>query len=134
VAYFYGRELHEKLNIPIGLINTSWGGTVAEAWTSHETLASDPDFQPILERGGTFNPQNPNQPSVLYNAMIHPLVPFAMRGAIWYQGESNLSHAAQYEKLFPPMITDWRKNWGQGDFPFYFVQLALFHYRNLDPR
>ncbi len=134
VAYFYGRELHEKLNIPIGLINTSWGGTVAEAWTSHETLASDPDFQPILERGGTFNPQNPNQPSVLYNAMIHPLVPFAIRGAIWYQGESNVSRAAQYEKLFPAMITDWRKNWGQGDFPFYFVQLAPFRYRNLDPR
>lgn len=134
VAYFFGRKLHQDLGVPVGLINTSWGGTFAEAWTSRETLAADPDFQPILERGATFTPQNPNQPSVLYNAMIHPLLPLAIRGAIWYQGESNVARAAQYEKLFPAMIGDWRKHWGRGDFPFYFVQLAPFRYRNLDPR
>jgi sialate O-acetylesterase len=66
--------------------------------------------------------------------MIQPLLPFAIRGAIWYQGESNVSRAEQYAKLFPAMITDWRKNWGQGDFPFLFVQLAPYRYGNRDPR
>ncbi|MBF9252861.1 9-O-acetylesterase [Pontibacter sp. 172403-2] len=71
-------------------------------------------------------PEGPNRPTVLYNAMIHPLIPYAIRGAIWYQGESNADRAYQYQQLFPLMIADWRKNWGQGDFPFYFVQLANF--------
>ena len=134
VLYFYGRHLHRELGIPMGLINTSWGGTIAEAWTSHETLASDPDFQPILERSADFRQDTPNQASVLFNGMINPLIPLAIRGAIWYQGESNVQRAVQYQKLFPSMIADWRKHWGQGDFPFYFVQLAPFRYRNLDPR
>ncbi|WP_347160110.1 sialate O-acetylesterase [Pontibacter chitinilyticus] len=71
-------------------------------------------------------PEGPNRPTVLYNAMIQPLVPFAIRGAIWYQGESNANRAYQYQQLFPLLIADWRKQWGQGDFPFYFVQLANF--------
>ncbi|WP_114789109.1 sialate O-acetylesterase [Niabella yanshanensis] len=70
----------------------------------------------------------PNQPSVLYNSMIAPLVPFAIKGAIWYQGESNVGRARQYTRLFPLMINDWRKQWGQGTFPFYFVQIAPFKY------
>ena len=71
-------------------------------------------------------PEGPNRPTVLYNAMIHPLLPYAIRGAIWYQGESNADRAYQYQQLFPLLIADWRKNWGRGDFPFYFVQLANF--------
>jgi sialate O-acetylesterase len=134
VLYYYGRHLHRELGIPMGLINTSWGGTIAEAWTSHETLVSDPDFQPILDRSADFRQDTPNQASVLFNGMINPLLPFSIRGAIWYQGESNVQRAVQYQKLFPAMIADWRKHWGQGDFPFYFVQLAPFRYRNLDPR
>jgi sialate O-acetylesterase len=71
---------------------------------------------------------NPNSyPTLLYNAMVHPLIPYAIKGVIWYQGESNAGRAYQYRKAFPLMITDWRSSWKQGDFPFYFVQLASFN-------
>ncbi len=70
------------------------------------------------------SPESPNRPTVLYNAMLHPLIPYAIRGAIWYQGESNAGRAYQYRTLFPTMIKDWRAHWGEGDFPFLFVQLA----------
>lgn len=79
------------------------------------------------------NTTGPNRPTVLYNAMIHPLVPYAFRGVIWYQGESNASRAYQYRQLFPLMITDWRRNWNNGDFPFYFVQLANYMKRDDQP-
>jgi sialate O-acetylesterase len=134
VGYYFGRELNRELDVPVGLINSSWGGTICEAWTSRPTLADDEDFAAILERAKVFQPKNANQASVLYNGMIQPLLPFAIRGAIWYQGESNVSRAEQYAKLFPAMITDWRKNWGQGDFPFLFVQLAPYRYGNRDVR
>jgi len=134
VGYFFGRKLHQDLNVPVGLINTSWGGTICEAWTSRPTLEKDPDFQEILDRAEVFKPGQPNQASALYNGMIHPLLPLRIQGAIWYQGESNVSRAEQYAKLFPAMITDWRQNWGERDFPFLFVQLAPFRYGNRDPR
>ncbi len=134
VGYFFGRKLHQDLDVPVGLVNTSWGGTICEAWTSHSKLESDQDFAPILERSANFKPGNPNQGAALYNGMIHPLVPLSMRGAIWYQGESNVARAQQYAKLFPAMITDWRERWGQGDFPFLFVQLAPFRYNGKDPQ
>lgn len=164
VAYYFGRELHKRLNVPVGLIEDCWGGTLCEAWTSHATLASDADFAPILIRRnfavakfpralekyeadlqawkkvslteeGKHAPKpvmpqnphkNPNFASNLYNGMLSPVIPYGIRGAIWYQGESNVDRAHQYRKLFPAMITDWRKQWGQGDFPFHFVQLANF--------
>ncbi|MBC7889316.1 MAG: hypothetical protein H7Z13_15675 [Ferruginibacter sp.] len=75
-----------------------------------------------------------SSPTLLYNGMIHPLIPFAIKGATWYQGESNAGRAYQYRKAFPLMITDWRKKWKQGDFPFYFVQLATFNASNGDSR
>lgn len=133
VAYFFGRHLHKTLNVPVGLIGTNWGGTRAEAWTSREGLETDEDFKPILERAKDFKPKNPHQASVLYNGMLAPLMPYRIRGAIWYQGESNVSRAQQYAKLFPAMISDWRKNWGQDDFPFLFVQLAPYRYGKTDP-
>lgn len=132
-GYFFARHLQQELKVPVGMINTSWGGTICEAWTSREALQTDPDFKPILDRAAQFKPGQPNQAAVLYNGMIHPIVPFGVRGAIWYQGESNVSRAVQYRKLFPAMITDWRKRFGQGDFPFLFVQLAPFKY-NHDPK
>lgn len=131
VGYFFGRELHTTLDRPVGLINDSWGGTLCEAWTSAEPLAADADYAEILKRGEAANldekqKNGPNRPSVLYNGMIAPIVPYAIKGAIWYQGESNAGRAEQYRKLLPTMIADWRKQWGQGDFPFYVVQLANF--------
>jgi sialate O-acetylesterase len=121
VAYFFGRELHEHLDQPIGLIDASWGGSLCEAWMSREALSADPDFEQILHRALG---DNIGKGCGMYNAMIHPLIPFAIRGVIWYQGESNASRAWQYQKLFPSLIRDWRSKWGQGDFPFYYVQLA----------
>ena len=139
VAYLFGRDLLKNLDVPIGLIHTSWGGTVCEAWMSREAIEADPDFKPIADRivkpdaNPPPKPGDPNVPTVLYNAMIRPLIPFAMRGAIWYQGESNAGRSYQYRKLFPALISDWRKNWGEGDFPFLFVQLANFMARKPDP-
>lgn len=134
VGYYFGRKLHQELNVPVGLVNTSWGGTICEAWTSRPSLEANALFQPILERDAQFKPNNPNQASVLFNGMIQPLLPLSIRGAIWYQGESNVSRAEQYAELFPAMIADWRKQFGQGDFPFLFVQLAPYRYKNNDPR
>ena len=173
VAYFFGRELHKELNIPIGLIHTSWGGTPAEAWTRRGELEKEPDFAPILKRSadaiarypqakadyekkleqwkeaakkakeeekpvpkkprGPSAPLNSHTPASLYNAMIAPLIPYGIAGAIWYQGESNVGRAYQYRKLFPAMIKSWRSNWGQGDFAFVFVQLANFMAVKDDP-
>lgn len=159
VAYFFARNLHEKLGVPIGILQTEWGGTPAEAWTSPSALAADPalrqvfvDWAEVLEQypnamaryelamkefeagkrksrpGQPNGPNYPHMPSGLYNAMISPLVPYAIRGAIWYQGENNAhrGRAELYRRLFPAMITDWRNAWKQGDFPFLFVQLANF--------
>jgi len=128
IGYFFARHLESELDVPVGIISTNWGGTICEAWTSKEKLGTDPDFAPILQRSENFRPGNPNQASVLFNGMINPIVPYGIRGAIWYQGESNRDRAAQYGKLFPAMITDWRERFGQGDFPFLFVQLAPYRY------
>ena len=143
VGYFFGRELYTNLNIPIGLINTTWGGTIAEAWTSGESLELMPDFrdaiqtikkQAINESKDAAGEQsaNPNRTTVLYNAMIYPLAPYAFQGVIWYQGESNADRAYQYRDLFPLMIQDWRKTWNR-DLPFYFVQLANFMKKDAEP-
>lgn len=131
VAYFFGRELHQRLKRPMGLVQLTHGGSICEAWTSHAALKSDEDFAKILERAerASSDPSqanNPNRASVLYNGMIAPIQGFAIKGAIWYQGESNTSRAFQYRKLFPLLISNWRRQWGQGDFPFLFVQLANY--------
>jgi sialate O-acetylesterase len=123
VAYFFGRDLRKNLGVPVGLINTSWGGTRVQAWTASRFL----DY-PLEHRKATLSNvdwmNSPNRMSVLYNGMIAPLIPYAIRGAIWYQGESNAGEAYAYRSLFPNMIRNWREDWGQGDFPFLFVQLA----------
>jgi sialate O-acetylesterase len=117
VAYYFGRDLEKALGVPIGLISSNIGGTTAERWMKKEAIDSNPDLQGIT---------SPQGASDLHNAMIAPLAPFAIRGAIWYQGESNSERAFQYRKLFPAMIKSWRDTFGQGDFPFLFVQLAPF--------
>ena len=131
VGYFFAKKLEEELHVPIGLINSSWGGTIVETWISPETFAKFEEFKGVVKKtypeakAKSEWPDNPNVwPSLLYNAMINPLIPYAIKGTIWYQGESNADRAKQYSKSFPLMIADWRSHWKQGDFPFYFVQLA----------
>ena len=168
VAYYFGRKLYKNLDVPIGLINTSWGGTRIEPWTPPAGFASVPALASIskeiqeahasyraqlskklkdvevwlaetrkaLETGAqlTQMPENRHplrhhtRPTGIYNSMVHPLVPYAIRGAIWYQGESNLRDGMRYHKKMKALINGWREVWGQGDFPFYFVQLAPFSY------
>ena len=123
LAYYFGRQLHKELKVPIGLIDTTWGGTPAEFWTSRKALESNPSLKPLAQ----------GEASCLYNGMIAPLIPYAIRGAIWYQGESNAGQAYLYRTLFPAMIANWRADWGQGDFPFGFVQLAPFRYGGQNP-
>jgi sialate O-acetylesterase len=167
VAYFFGRDLHKRLNVPIGLIESSWGGTPAEAWTSMDGLSSSAGLMPVFSEWAKLNlsPLDTAEerlrekaewerasvqakaegktapgmtwhhpvvgswmPAGLYNAMIAPLTKFPIRGAIWYQGESNASaeRAPVYAPLFQTLIRDWRRAWGQDDMPFLFVQLANF--------
>jgi sialate O-acetylesterase len=164
VAYFFARNLQQKLGVPIGLIESSWGGTAAESWTSLHTLGADAALMPVFSaRAKMVDEQSTNvlrqqredvefqkaveqakadgkplpgpqwhpdfaawAPAALYNGMIAPLTPFAIRGVIWYQGEANASpeRASLYACLFQTMIRDWRNSWGEGDFPFLFVQIA----------
>ncbi|MHC4394130.1 MAG: sialate O-acetylesterase [Planctomycetota bacterium] len=175
-AYYFGRELHQQLGVPVGLINSSWGGTRIEPWTppagfrkvatlkdiaekieqadsnykkdvssrlarieewtkdAKKALAKDapvplpPDFpQYSLSSSG-----HPVQPTELYNGMVHPIVPFAIRGAIWYQGEANVGEGMMYYEKTKALIGGWREVWGLGDFPYYYVQIAPFRYRG-DP-
>ena len=169
VLYFFGRELHTTLDVPIGLINTSWGGTRIEPWippagfASQKTLKKELDnlqstlknYQAVLkanikilrpwfdiaEKAAAAGEEIPDPPVLpghplnsngaltgLYNGMVHPLVPYAIRGVIWYQGESNRGQGMYYHELMKGLIQGWRTVWGQGDFPFLFVQLAPFRY------
>ncbi|MGQ9455092.1 MAG: sialate O-acetylesterase [Armatimonadota bacterium] len=125
VAYYFARSLRQALNVPVGIIHTSWGGTRVEAWTSLPALQSDPDFDESVQDIKDYGTA-PNHPAALYNGMIAPLIPYAIRGAIWYQGESNVRHAYRYEKRLTNMIMNWRKDWTQGNFPFLIVQLAPY--------
>ncbi len=196
VGYFFARDLHKKLGVPVGMIHTSWGGTPAQAWTSLEGFGDDPelkeyvdaakqklatydadlaghaakmeefktkskewnetvgktyqetlkawnevaakakkDGQPAPPKPAPASPQpkapphpegGSNNPTTLYNGMIAPIIPYGIKGAIWYQGESNANKSKQYRTLFPAMIADWRNRWKLGDFPFFFVQIAPF--------
>ncbi|HVS34452.1 MAG TPA: sialate O-acetylesterase [Gemmataceae bacterium] len=128
VAYYFGRDLQKALNVPVGLIESNWGGTVAEAWTPRANLEGNPDLKGLVPAEIKIDNQklNPNQGTVLFNGMINPLLPFAIKGVIWYQGESNAGRAYQYRTLFPTMIQAWREQWKNPDMPFLFVQLAPY--------
>ena len=118
VGYFFGRDLQKRLGVPVGLISSNVGGTAAEEWTTAKTLASNPQLK------GTYTP--PQGAGQLYNGMIAPLAPYAIQGAIWYQGESNAGRAFHYRTLLPAMIQDWRSAFGRPDFPFLIVQIAPY--------
>ena len=170
-GYYFAVELRKELHVPVGIINSSYGGSQAEAWTPVEYLTANPDLKPCVDRekiwaeerprvqadfeekmkdwraavdkakqDGTRPPRQPAVPDALreyriaasiYNGMIAPLIPFEIRGAIWYQGESNEERAQQYGILLPTMIRAWRERWGEGDFPFGIVQLP--NYRDPKP-
>ena len=131
VAYYFGRKIHQERNIPIGLLHSSWGGSSCETWINPEVVAEFKCYEEIMKRKANAEVQKPEggdnqQAGYLYNAMIVPIKNYGIKGAIWYQGETNAGRAYQYRTLFPLMIQNWREEWGQGDFPFYFVQLANF--------
>jgi len=135
VAYYFARELTRVTGVPVGLIHSSVGGTPAEAWTRRDILAGDTALAGILKRYDSLvaaHPDsvkkykyNPQSPAKLYNGMIHPLIPYTIKGVIWYQGESNSDRPYQYRRLFTALIGSWRKEWN-GTLPFYFVQIAPF--------
>jgi len=120
VGYFFGRNLQENLKVPVGLIHTSWGGTRIEAWMSESALAPFEKANPNAKSG------NPNGASQLYNGMIAPLLNYQVKGAIWYQGESNAGGAYKYRSMHPAMVENWRADFKNPDLAFYFVQLAPY--------
>jgi len=128
-AYFFGRLLQQQLKIPVALILNSYSGSPAEAFMSAASLNAFPEIA-IPSATGTEKLNNKNA-TTLYNGMIHPFAGYTIKGCIWYQGESNYDRPDQYEKLFPAMVQLWRKEWGQGDFPFYFAQIAPYAYSSL---
>jgi sialate O-acetylesterase len=124
VGYFFGREVHQELDVPLGLINSSWGGTPGEVWVNPETIANDP----VLKEAAATQkevPYGPVQPGKAYHAMIAPLIPYRIAGALWYQGESNTNAPEAYATLLPALINNWRSEWDY-EFPFYFVQIAPY--------
>ncbi len=176
VGFYFGRQLQDLIDVPIGLIDNSWGGSAAEAWIRRDLLDDHDLYGPLLERWtmvesqpeakGAYQqyeaalkewvqrviaakkagqplppePKRPrgnlvgnHRPGNLYNGRLRPILPLAIRGVIWYQGESNASRAYQYRDLFPRMIANWRSDWQQGELPFYWVQLADFREEKSEP-
>ena len=125
-GYFFGKMINRVLNVPVGLIHTSWGGSRIEAWMTPFSLTDIPEKK-IPESDRDIKIPN-GTPTVLFNGMLHPLVGYGIRGAIWYQGESNREESALYVKMFDNMVHEWRKLWRVGEFPFYYCQIAPYDY------
>jgi sialate O-acetylesterase len=124
VAYYYAKKLQKELNVPIGLINSSWGGTPAEVWLPKEDVESDKTLLAAAIKQGDDRSWCPSRPGVAFNAMIAPLIPFKLAGAIWYQGESNVGSPNSYAALMEKLILSWRREFRNENMPFYFVQIA----------
>ncbi len=177
VGFFYGRLLHQTLDVPVGLINNAWGGSAAEAWVRRDVLENDPRFKRTMEgwvkregdlqtpkaredfekktaawkqraadaktKGVPFTERAPEGPEAtlagnarpgnIYNGVLRPTIGYGIKGAIWYQGESNAGRAYEHASLFPLLINHWRAEWKQGDFPFYWVQLADYMAEKPEP-
>ena len=129
-AYYFGRELRQVLGVPVGLIVASWGGSACEAWMTPEWLKAFPDAK-IPQSPADIKSKN-RTPTVLYNGMLHPLIGYSMRGVIWYQGEDNVPRYKTYADMLSTMIRGWRSDWQQGDFPFYYCQIAPYDYSLID--
>jgi len=130
-GYYFGRLINKMLNVPVGLINCSYSGSSIQAWMDSEALKAFPEIKipaptdSIKDKSRT--------PTTLYNAMISAVYGYGIKGAIWYQGESNYTEPAQYQKLLQTMVAKWRSVWGQGEFPFYYCQIAPYDYAQLPP-
>lgn len=176
VGFFFGRYLQQILNVPVGLIDNSWGGSGAEAWVRRTSLEKDPRFAALMERtvkdeaikqspqaqtrytadlekyqaaaatakaAGKTLSRKPNSPAEwltgnkrpgnIFNGVVNPTRGYGIKGVVWYQGESNTSQACEYAQLFSFLIDQWRKEWNQGDFPFYWVQLAGYKPQKSQP-
>ena len=132
-AYFFGKYLQEVLDVPVGLVVSCWGGSKVEAWMSKEAFDAFPEYDlSFLTTGAKPATRDNHTPCYLYNAMIHPLINFAIKGCIWYQGEANIDNYKVYARLMPAFVKDWRKKWGLGDFPFYYTQIAPYSYEDSD--
>ena len=131
VALHFGRKLQVELGVPIGLINSSWGGTRIEPWTPPVGFNDVPALKDIADSLKSKNPKSDQQqPTMLYNAMIHPLVPFALKGVIWYQGEANMGEGMLYADKMKALIQGWRTVFNNPELGFYYVQLAPYIYGN----
>ena len=139
VGYFFARHLRTEVDVPIGLIGSNWGGTRIEPWTPPQGFKSVPELQSITDQLANFPSRNDQgqinhqTPLALYNGMISPLLPYEIRGAIWYQGESNNGEGMLYHHKMRALINGWRDLWKNDDLPFYFVQLAPFRYGGNKP-
>ncbi len=131
VGYFFAKNLYDKLQVPVGIIFSAYGGTPAEDWTSKAALEGNPELSELVQNydkmiaAASWRPAGQRM-SGLYNGMIYPLLPYAIKGVAWYQGEANNDRAKQYQAILPTMIKNWRDDFGLGDFPFLIVQIAPF--------
>lgn len=125
VGYLFAKQLRKKLNVPVGVICSSWGGSRIEAWMSKETMSQFPE---ALKETSPKNPLPAQRASRLYNGMISPILNCTFKGAIWYQGESNIPNYQDYAALMKGMLQNWRHDFGLGNFPFYYVQISPFCY------
>jgi sialate O-acetylesterase len=145
VSYYFARSLFQHVNIPIGIVLSNIGASTGQAWTSRKELESDtvlynkylrdydnsPKSKEVINAGFTF--EKVTRPMLLYNAMIHPLAGLSLKGIIWYQGEFNRNDSARYTLLMSHMVEGWRSDFGQGNLPFYLVQMPPFFWNNEDP-
>ena len=136
VGYHFRRSLYHALKIPVGLVGSNWGGTKIEPWITFEGFKSVAELSSFAERVEVYNSNTkvgPGDPSAIYHAMIHPLTPFALRGAIWYQGESNGAEGRSYYHKKHALVNGWRRAFRNDKLAFYWVQLANFQQPNPKP-
>lgn len=129
VGYFFAQQLQETLDCPVGIIHASWGASSVQTWISNEIMSS---HQSINLDDVDITKTTQQVPTALFNAMINPLIPYTIKGVLWYQGEANMYEPENYKKLFPAMVNDWRTRWGIGNFPFYYVQITPYLYEGND--
>lgn len=130
-GWFFATTLNKSLNVPIGIINCSWGGSKVEGWLNEETLKNYPDIDLSKVPNQKYNVHYLT-PLVMYNGMAHPLIGYTIHGFIWYQGESNIGKSHTYSDRLSTLIKLWRSEWKQGDLPFYYVEIAPFNYGDKD--